>query len=53
MPPSPDRAANRSRTYQGIADAMAQQWGGDLRGGHDLKLPQWYEEQKAKQLATD
>ena len=27
MPPGPDRAANRSRTYQGIADAMAEQWG--------------------------
>lgn len=27
-PPSPDRWKNRSRTYQGVADAMAQQWGG-------------------------
>jgi site-specific DNA-cytosine methylase len=27
MPPSPDRWKNRSRTYQGIADAMADQWG--------------------------
>ncbi len=25
--PSPDRWKNRSRTYQGIAEAMAQQWG--------------------------
>ena len=25
--PSPTRAAERSRTYQGIADAMAEQWG--------------------------
>jgi hypothetical protein len=25
--PSPDRAKERSRTYQGIADAMAIQWG--------------------------
>lgn len=25
--PSPDRWKNRSRTYQGIADAMADQWG--------------------------
>ena len=25
--PSPDRARNRSRTYQGIAEAMAHQWG--------------------------
>lgn len=27
MPPSPDRWKNRSRTYRGIADAMADQWG--------------------------
>ena len=27
MSPSPDRSKERSRTYQGIADAMAQQWG--------------------------
>jgi hypothetical protein len=27
MPPSPTRWKERSRTYQGIADAMAQQWG--------------------------
>lgn len=26
--PSPTRSADRSRTYQGIADAMAHQWGG-------------------------
>lgn len=25
--PSPTRAADRARTYQGIADAMAEQWG--------------------------
>jgi site-specific DNA-cytosine methylase len=28
MPPSQERWKNRSRTYQGIADAMAAQWGG-------------------------
>lgn len=28
MPPGPDRWKERSRTYQGIADAMANQWGG-------------------------
>ena len=28
MPPSPTRWKERSRTYQGIADAMARQWGG-------------------------
>ncbi len=27
MPPSPERWKERSRTFQGIADAMAQQWG--------------------------
>ena len=26
-PPSPDRWKNRSRTLQGVADAMAEQWG--------------------------
>lgn len=28
MAPGPDRWKNRSRTYQGIADAIATQWGG-------------------------
>lgn len=28
LPPSPDRWKIRSRTFQGIADAMAEQWGG-------------------------
>lgn len=28
MPPSPERGKLRSITYQGIADAMADQWGG-------------------------
>jgi site-specific DNA-cytosine methylase len=28
MPPSENRWKDRSRTYQGIADAMAEQWGG-------------------------
>lgn len=27
LPPSPDRAKERSRTFSGIADAMATQWG--------------------------
>jgi site-specific DNA-cytosine methylase len=27
MPPSPDRWKNRSRTFEGIANAMAAQWG--------------------------
>lgn len=29
LPPSPDRWKLRSTTYQGIADAMAEQWGKD------------------------
>ena len=28
MAPHPDRAKNRSRTYWGVAEAMANQWGG-------------------------
>lgn len=28
MPPGPDSWKERSRTYQGVADAMASQWGG-------------------------
>jgi hypothetical protein len=28
-PPGPERWKNRSRTFQGIADAMANQWGGE------------------------
>jgi len=31
MGPSPTRARDRAITYQGIADAMAQQWGGKLK----------------------
>ena len=30
MPPGPERARERSKTYEGIARAMATQWGGDL-----------------------
>jgi hypothetical protein len=30
MPPSPDRARLRSVTYKGIAEAIANQWGGNL-----------------------
>lgn len=29
MPPGPERWRERSRTFQGVADAMASQWGGD------------------------
>lgn len=32
MPPSPDRWKNRSRTFTGIAEAMADQWGSLDRG---------------------
>lgn len=30
MPPSPDRAKLRSKTFSGIARAMAEQWGGKI-----------------------
>jgi hypothetical protein len=30
LPPSPDRAKLRSKTFPGIAKAMALQWGGDI-----------------------
>lgn len=30
MPPGPDRAKMRSKTFPGIARAMAQQWAGDI-----------------------
>jgi site-specific DNA-cytosine methylase len=33
MSPSKDRAKERSRTYQGIADAMAEQWGVERKEG--------------------
>ena len=32
MAPGPDRARERSATYQGVADAMAMQWGGLVAG---------------------
>ncbi len=35
MPPSPDRWKERSRTYQGIADAMAEQW--EVRSEQDCR----------------
>lgn len=31
MPPSADRAKKRAKTFPGIARAMAEQWGGDIR----------------------
>ena len=36
-PPGPDRWKNRSRTYQGIAEAMAEQWGEVAMGIRRLK----------------
>jgi|SRR6185437_3876440 len=36
-PPGPDRWKNRSRTYQGIADAMAEQWSGLVKDKPDVK----------------
>ena len=38
LPPSPTRAIERSRTFEGIATAMAQQWGTDEGLTADLPL---------------
>lgn len=40
MAPGPERARERSKTYDGIARAMASQWGGDLvaRAGHAVNF---------------
>ena len=35
MPPGPNRARDRSVTLTGIAQAMAEQWGGDIRSSDD------------------
>lgn len=35
MPPSKDRAKMRSRTYPGVAKAMAEQWGGIFSAGEE------------------
>lgn len=32
MPPGPNRAKERSKTYSGIAKAMAEQWAGKAEG---------------------
>ena len=37
MPPSPDRWRERSRTYTGIAEAMAEQWAERLLRAHDAR----------------
>lgn len=33
LSPGPERAKLRSKTFPGIAKAMAEQWGGDITGG--------------------
>lgn len=37
-PPGPERWKIRSKTFQGLADAMAAQWGGLVEGYEDLPL---------------
>lgn len=37
MPPSADRAKLRSKTFPGIARAMAEQWAGDIRGVNNVQ----------------
>lgn len=41
MPPSPDRKSKRSETYQGIADALAEQWGAVLRNENTPQFGDW------------
>lgn len=38
LPPSPDRWKERSKTFQGIADAMASQWGNPNAPGVQLEM---------------
>jgi hypothetical protein len=38
LPPTADRWKLRSTTYQGIADAMANQWGGPVRAAYQSSL---------------
>lgn len=33
-----DRAKNRAKTFEGVAKAMAEQWGGDSNGQHDKRI---------------
>lgn len=41
MPPSTNRAKNRSKTYPGIAKAMAEQFGGDIRDEFTDGITTW------------
>jgi len=38
LSPSPTRSADRARTYEGIAKAMAEQWGSAVQAGHQFSL---------------
>ena len=44
--PSPDRWKKRAITYRGLAEAMAMQWGGDIRGLPQAELNQELEDIK-------
>ena len=50
-PPSPDRWMKRSRTYQGIADAMAAQWGSPAHESLDRYMYQAVPENTMERLA--
>lgn len=43
LPPSPERATLRSKTYAGIARAMAEQWDGACLAAHDANTVQLFE----------
>jgi hypothetical protein len=53
LPPSPERAALRGETYQGVADAMAEQWGGKVKNPAAVALGSIRSERKAKTSATN
>ena len=38
LPPSPDRWKERSRTFKGIADAMAEQWGDAIMNNYQMPV---------------
>ena len=38
MPPGPERAKMRSKTFRGIAVAMAEQWAGKAEVQHDMNF---------------
>jgi hypothetical protein len=54
LPPGPDRWKERSRTYRGIAEAMAEQWGHSLAASPTLaEARRGHEESKMRNLGWE